>query len=103
MIYNFKPIDEIRKEFNSKGDLIFRTAIATLIEYGKENIIENHEEIIKSINERHDKAEKEKKLLIMTREFEIAIQECIYALAMQDTYTIIAYIQSQKGQYKIAL
>ena len=50
---------------------------------------------IDEINERHDEAEAEGKILFVSRDFEIAILECAREIAKADTYDLLVYIQRE--------
>ena len=95
---NKKTLDKIRSEYNCAGDIIFRTAIQMVVEPGRENFIDEdwYNMAVKSVNDKHDKAESEGKILFCTRDFEIAIVECGKAIAEIDsTYDLLIYIQRE--------
>lgn len=94
---NKKEIDKIRNEFGCQGELIFRTAIQCVMEYGQRTF-KNHNwlmEQMAEIDDRHDQADKEGKHLFISRDFEKAIIECGEALARVDTYDLLIYIQKE--------
>lgn len=92
-----KKIDVIRDKYGCKGEIIFRTAIQMIIEWGQRNF--NDEEFyadnIHEINNRHDKAEAEGKCLFMSRDFEKALIECARELAQIKPYDLLTYIQRE--------
>ena len=92
-----KALDKIRSEYNCKGDLLFRTAIQTVVEYGTNSLLDDwdYEHLKESINERHDNAEAEGKKLWITRNFELAILECAREIAQVDIYDMLMYIQRE--------
>lgn len=92
-----KQIDKIREEYGCKGDIIFRTAIQDVVEYGKCTLLDKgwYECTMNDIDSNHDAAEKEGKILFCTREFEKAIIDCAVALCDIDTYDLLIYIQKE--------
>lgn len=92
-----KALDKIRSEYGCKGDLLFRTAIQTVVEYGTNSLLDdwNYEHLKGDINERHDNAEAEGKNLWITRRFELAILECAREIAEVDIYDMLMYIQRE--------
>lgn len=72
-------------------------AIQALMEAGTENLRNEDyvSEVITHVNEKHDRAEHQKKILFVSREFEIAIWECAADLAMVGYSDILAYIQTE--------
>lgn len=94
---NKKKIDSMRNEYCTAGDVLFRTAIQMLLEHGQENFKDEewYAAAVKSINDRHDEVEKEGKILIIGRSFELAILECAKKLAAIETYDLLIYIQRE--------
>lgn len=92
-----KELDKITSKYNCKGDIIMRTAIQYIVEYGRQTFKDEGfiEDQIKTINDRHDAAEAEGKWLIMTRDFELALFNCARELAEIDTYNLIIYMQKE--------
>ena len=92
-----KTLEKIRQEFGCKGDIIFRTAIQYVVQYGQ-TMFED-EEWVKSqldrVDAKHDTAEAEGKSLWMTRDFEKAIIECAREIAKVETYSMLVYIQKE--------
>jgi hypothetical protein len=92
-----KKIDAIRQEYGCKGEVLFRTAIQYVVEYGKDLLNDDgwFKGEIHSIDAYHDKAEMEGKTLWVTRGFEKAILECAKKLAGFDAYDFLTYIQKE--------
>jgi signal peptidase I len=92
-----KKLDEIRREYGCKGDIIVRTAIQYVVEYGKNTLLDEkwYKQVMKGIDEKHDEAEKEGKILFCTREFEKALIDCAVALSNVPTYDLLMYIQKE--------
>ena len=100
-MYNYKEskkkIDAIRHEYNTAGDVLFRTAIQVLMEQGSVNLNDEKwcADAIKSINDKHDEVEANGKVLVIGRSFEIAIIECAKKLAKIESYDLLMYIQRE--------
>lgn len=92
-----KQLDAIRRKYDCKGDIILRTAIQDVVAYGQCTILDPswYQGTLNDINARHDLAEKEGKWLFMTRDFEIAILECMKELAEINSYDLLTYIQKE--------
>ena len=92
-----KKLDEIRREYGCKGDIILRTAIQYVVEYGKNMLLDEgwYEHFMFDIDKRHDEAEAEGKILFCTREFEKALIDCAKALCEVNTYDLLMYIQRE--------
>jgi hypothetical protein len=92
-----KKIDAIRQEYGCKGEVILRTALECVIDYGKCTLLDPgwYESTIREIDDRHDKAESEGKWLWMTRDFEKAIVNCSVDLCGVNTYHLLMYIQKE--------
>lgn len=92
-----KKIDKIRQEYGCKGEVIFRTALECVIDYGKCTLLDPgwYESTIREIDDRHDKAEAEGRWLWMTRDFEKAIVNCSVDLCGVNTYHLLMYIQKE--------
>ena len=92
-----KQLDAIRQKYGCKGEVIFRTAIQSVVEYGQymfndgEFIVDQ----LRQIDDRHDTAEAQGKWLFMTRDFEKAIINCAKELANINTYDLLIYIQRE--------
>ena len=94
---NKKALDKIREDFGCKGDIIFRTAIQYIVEYGQQTF-KNYDFVMNQmaeINGRHDEAEADGKTLFVSRDFEKAIIECAEALSKINAYDLIIYMQKE--------
>ena len=92
-----QKLDSIRDEYGCKGEVIFRTAIQMIVEYGQ-NMFNDKTKINKQfddIDARHNKAEAEGKCLFMSREFEKALIKCAVELAKVKPYDFLTYIQQE--------
>lgn len=92
-----KELDNIRHTYSCKGEIIFRTALQYIVEYGQSTFNENGwvENQLTLIDVKHDKAEAEGKTLWISREFERAIIECAREIAKVETYSMLVYIQKE--------
>ena len=92
-----KTLDIIKSSYSCAGDLIFRTAIQYVVELGTSNLLDDwtYEHLKGDINERHDVAEAEGKLLFISRNFELAIIECAREIAQVNIYDLLMYIQQE--------
>lgn len=92
-----KELDRIRNEYGCKGEMIFRTALQYIVEYGQ-NKFKNDKWVAKQlilIDGKHDEAEVEGKTLWIGRNFEKALVECAAEIAKVDTYDLLIYIQKE--------
>ena len=94
---NKKVLDKIKKEYGCKGDVIFRTAIQYVVEYGQAMFEDEKwvKDQLGKVDAKHDVAEAEGKHLWMARDFEKAIIECATKIAKVDTYDLLIYIQKE--------
>ena len=92
-----KKMDEIRQEYGCKGELIFRTAIQNVVEFGSCTLQDKewYDWTMNDIDGRHDHAEANGKILWCTRDFEKAIVDCSVALSEVETYDFLTYIQRE--------
>ena len=92
-----KKLDAIRQKYGCKGEVLFRTAIQYIVDHGRESFKNSEwfEFQMKAIDECHDKAEVEGKILFVTRDFEKAIMECAKELAQISAYDFLTYIQRE--------
>ena len=90
-----QKLDMIRDKYGCAGEIIFRTALQTVVELGQNTFKDDawYEDQINAIDDRHDAAEAVGKILFMTRNFEKAIFECSRELAQIETYDLLVYIQ----------
>lgn len=92
-----KMLDKIRDDYGCKGEIIFKSALQCIVQYGADNLVDdwNYTHILDDINERHDAAEVEGKILIITRDFEIAILECSKEIAKIPAMDLLQYVQKE--------
>lgn len=92
-----KELDRIRSEYACKGEMIFRTSLQYVVEFGQSKL--NDDEYVKTqldaVNEKHNKADAENKILFIGREFEIALIECAREIAKVNAYNLLIYIQKE--------
>ena len=92
-----KVLDKIASKYGCKGDIIMRTAVQYIIEYGQ--YMFNDQDFIKDqiqqIEDKHRIAEEEGKHLWMTKDFELAIFNCARELAEVNSYDLIIYMQKE--------
>lgn len=96
-----QKLNNIRQKYGCKGDIIFRTAIHYVVEHGQYNLRDEtwFDEVINDIDDRHDMAENNNKILWVTRGFEKAIMECARELAFVDVNDLLIYIQREVWFY----
>ena len=94
---NKKTLDNIRREYACKGDVLFRTAIQYVVDCGLQSFEDEKwvKERLDIIDKRHNALEKLNKTPWVTREFEKAIVECAQEIAKVDTYNLLIYIQRE--------
>lgn len=92
-----RKLDTIRQEYGCKGEIIFRTALQNVIDYGKCTLCDPswYKCTMQDIDSEHDHAEANGKWLWMTRDFEKAIVDCSVALCDVETYHLLMYIQKE--------
>ena len=92
-----KQLDTIRSKYVCKGDIIFKSAIQNVVEFGSCSLQDNewYEWTMKDIDSKHDHAEATGKFLWCTREFEKAIIDCSVELSAVNTYDFLTYIQRE--------
>ena len=92
-----QKLDAIRSKYCCTGDIILRTAIQYVIEYGQSMLSDEswREHFMFDVNRRHDEAKKEGKILFCTRDFEKAIFECAFELSEIPPYDFLMYIQKE--------
>lgn len=92
-----KELDKIRNDFGCQGEIIFRTALQYVMEYGQTTFQRQawvKEQLI-FIDAKHDEAEQEGRHLFVARDVEKAIIECAEALAKVNTYDLLVYVQKE--------
>jgi hypothetical protein len=92
-----KMLDGIRQKYSCKGDIIFRTAIQYIVEHGQLNFRNEKwfNSCIEQVDSRHDRADKDGKILWIGRDFEKALLECARELAEIEPYDLLIYIQQE--------
>ena len=92
-----KNLDAIRQRYGCKGDIIFRTAIQYIVEHGQYNFRKESwfNSCMESVDKKHDLADKDGKILWISRDFEKALLECARDLAQIDAYDFMTYIQRE--------
>lgn len=90
-------INKIKQKYDCKGELIFRSALSVLFDYGQErcgNIdwVNDNKELTKK---NHREAEEQGRHLIISEKFEIAIIDCAYELAQLNSLELMKYIQTE--------
>lgn len=92
-----KTLNKIRQEFGCKGDIIFRTAIQYVVEFGQAMFKDEEwvKDQLNKVDTKHDVAEAEGKNLWIGREFEKAFIECAAEVAKVNTYDLLIYIQKE--------
>lgn len=92
-----KELDRIRSEYGCQGEVLFRTAIQMVVEYGTSDLLDDYsyEHMKHDVNERHDAAEADGKVLWITRDFELALLECAREIASVNIYDMLMYIQKE--------
>ena len=92
-----KELDRIRNEYGCKGEMIFRTSLQYIVEFGQNKFLDDEwvQQQFDAVNEKHNKADAENKILFIGREFEIALIECTRELAKVDAYGLMVYIQKE--------
>lgn len=92
-----KKLDKIRQNYDCKGDIIFRTAIQYIVEHGQYNFRNENwfNGCIEQVDKKHDRADKDGKILWIGRNFEKALLECARDLAEIDAYDLLVYIQRE--------
>jgi len=92
-----KMLDEIRQKYGCKGDIIFRTALQYIVEHGQLNFRNEKwfNSCIEQVDSKHDRADKDGKILWIGRDFEKALLECAREVAQIEPYDLLTYIQRE--------
>ena len=92
---NKKKLDAIRQKYGCKGDIIFITAIQYIVEHGQYNFRNEKwfSSCIEQVDSKHDRADKDGKILWIGRDFEKALLECAREMAQIEPYDLLTYIQ----------
>ena len=90
-------LDKIREDYGCKGEIIFRTALLDVVQYGSDTFVDDwsYQHRLDAINEKHDAAETEGKWLWITRDFEIAILECAKEISKIPAIDMLQYVQKE--------
>ena len=92
-----KILDGIRQKYGCKGDIIFRTALQYIVEHGQLHFRNEKwfNSCIEQVDKRHDLADRDGKILWITRDFEKSLLECARELAQIEPYDFMIYIQRE--------
>jgi hypothetical protein len=92
-----KTLEKIRQEFGCQGDIIFRTAMQYVVEFGQRTFGDKEwlQSQLDKIDAKHDVAEANGKMLYVGRRIEKAFFECAAEIALVDTYHLLVYIQKE--------
>lgn len=92
-----KMLDGIRQKYGCKGDIIFRTALQYIVEHGQLNFRNEKwfNSCIEQVDSKHDRADKDGKILWIGRDFEKALLECAREVAQIEPYDLLTYIQQE--------
>lgn len=92
-----KILDTIRQKYGCKGDIIFRTALQYIVEHGQLNFRNEKwfNSCIEQVDSKHDRADKDGKILWIGRDFEKALLECAREVAQIEPYDLLVYIQHE--------
>lgn len=90
-------LNKIRDDYACKGEIIFRSALQYVVECGY-RLLQNSSWVkiqLQHIDEKHDEAEKENKILFIGRDFEKAIIECAAEISKVPTMDLLQYVQKE--------
>ena len=92
-----QQLDKIRSKYTCKGDIIFRTSIQYIVEYGQQKFNNKQyvSSMLASIDKKHDEADRSGKTLWIARDFEKVLVECEAELAEINPYNLLIYIQRE--------
>ena len=92
-----KELDKIREKYGCKGEVIFRSALQCVLDYGMSDMLDDwcYQHRVDEVNERHNEAEAEGKTLWITRDFELAILECAREISKVEAYDLLVYVQKE--------
>lgn len=90
-------INKIKSKYDCKGELIFRSALCLLLDYGKERCgnvdwVNDNKELT---HQNHKEAEEQGKHLLVSERLENAIIDCAYELAQFGNWELMEYIQTE--------
>lgn len=90
-----KRIDQIKQKYDCKGELIFRTALCNVLQYGQQThgneLWCNKQK--ENIKEDHRQYQEEGKHYFISEDLELAIIDCGYELAQIRNWELFEYIQ----------
>ena len=86
-----KELNRIKSKYSCAGDVLFRTAIQCVVEYGTSNLIDDwsYEHLKCDINGRYDDAK------AGTRKLELVVLECAREIARVNINDLLVYIQKE--------
>lgn len=90
-------LNKIRDDYACKGEVLFRSALQYVVECGY-RLLEDSSWVkiqLQHIDEKHNEAEKEGKMLFIGREFEKAIIKCAAEIAKVPTMDLLQYVQKE--------
>ena len=90
-------LNKIRDDYACKGEILFRTALQYVVECGC-HLLQDQlwvQTQLSAINVKHDEAEKEGKILWITRDFEKVIIECAAEIAKVPVMDVLQYVQKE--------
>ena len=92
-----KKLDVIRQKYDCKGDIIFKEAIQSIIEFGTCALQDKdwYEWTMDDIDANHNRAEAKGDIAWPTRELEKAIIDCAVEISEINTYDFLLYIQKE--------
>ena len=92
-----RKLNAIQQKYDCKGNIIFRTAIQYVVEFGTCSLQDKdwYKWMMDDIDANHDRAEAKGQTLWLTREFEKAIIDCAVELSDVNTYDFLTYIQRE--------
>ena len=92
-----KKLDMIRQKYDCKGDIIFKAAIQSIIEFGTCALQDKewYEWTMDDIDANHNRAEAKGDITWPTRELEKAIIDCAVEISEINTYDFLLYVQKE--------
>lgn len=90
-------LNKIRDDYAYKGEVIFRCALQYAVECGH-HLLQDPiwvQKQLDNIDVNHNEAEKESKVLFITRDFEKAIVECAVEISKIPTMEMLQYVQKE--------
>ena len=90
-------LNKIRDDYACKGEVVFRCALQYAVECGH-HLLQDPiwvQKQLDNIDVNHDEAEKEGKVLFITRDFEKSIVECAVEISKIPTMEMLQYVQKE--------